>query len=133
MSLDHPENEKEAYLNSIRIYMERLFGMSLKSMKMNGVNFFPKGSKKASKVELFRFQTHFQIPLPIPTSYLDVFIHPDTKNPHIILHGEESFETEIEEPVPFEKLEPLFASLIWGAKRTKKGGISILFNRPVIQ
>lgn len=133
MSLDHPENDKEIYLNSIRIYMERLFGMSLKSMKMNGVNFFSRESKKTSTVELFRFQTHFQVPIPTPAAYLDVFIHPETNNPHIILHGPESFETELEKPVPFEKLEPLFASLIWGAKRTKKGGISIVFTKPVIQ
>ena len=133
MSLDNPQNEKEAYVKAIRLYVENFLGTELKSVNLSNQEYRTAESKKTFRIELIRFQQHFSVALPIDNlPYLDLFIDPVTTNPHIKMFGKNSFSSDLEEPVPPQQIEHLFVSLLWGAEFTKKG-IKAAVKAPCIQ
>ena len=133
MSLDNPENDFEQYVLELRLHMEKIFGQSIKSVCMADVKFRHPSGSKIYKIDLIRFQNHFQIPLPIESlPYLDLFIDPVEGMPRISIFGKNNFSTLLDEPVEPQQLEHLFASLIWGSEITKKG-LQVPVQIPVIQ
>ena len=132
MSRDNPENDFESYVLNLRLHMEKIFGRSIKSVCMADVKFKHPNVNKTYKVDIIRFQNHFQIPLPIESlPYLDLFIDPVEGLPRISIFGKNTFSTLIDEPVEPQQLEHLFASLIWGSEITKKG-LVVPMQEPVI-
>lgn len=133
MSLDNPENDFEQYVLELRLHMEKMFGQSIKSVCMADVKFRHPSVNKVYKIDIIRFQNHFQIPLPIESlPYLDLFIDPVEGMPRISIFGKNNFSTLLDEPVEPQQLEHLFASLIWGSEMTKKG-LQVPVQIPVIQ
>ena len=120
MSLIVPENEKDAYLCAIRLHMEQHFGTELKSVHIPEIK-LRFSETDVYTVEIFRFMQHFPIPLPIHVPHVDLFIDPITKNPKLVVFGEKQFVSDLEIPIPPERLEHFFASIIWGAEISKKG------------